>query len=90
MLVVTIVKSISVHYCFFFVLFVGVHFPPPEVQHGVSDEDCCGASEPLRTPQDVGWSAQGQQELSSPDHQGQYVLLILSFFLFSKGRLCIL
>ena len=51
--------------------FLGVHFPPPEVQHGVSDEDRSGASEPLWAPEDVGWSAQGQQELPSPNHQGQ-------------------
>lgn len=48
----------------------GVHFPAAQVQHRLSDEDCRGAGEPLGVAQNVGWSAQGQQELPAPHHQG--------------------
>lgn len=49
----------------------GSDFPALEVQHHICDQDCCGASQPLRAAQDAGRSAQGQQELSIPHHQGR-------------------
>lgn len=49
----------------------GSDFPALEVQHHICYQDCCGASQPLRAAQDAGRSAQGQQELSVPHHQGR-------------------
>ena len=48
----------------------GPHIPPPQVQHQLCDQDCCGAGQPVRAAQDVGWSEEDQQELSPHHHQG--------------------
>lgn len=49
----------------------GSDLPALEVQHHICYQDCCGAGQPLRAAQDAGRSAQGQQELSVPHHQGK-------------------
>ena len=49
----------------------GSHLPSTQVQHKLRDEDCRGASQPIRAAQDAGRTTQDQQELPSRHHKGQ-------------------
>lgn len=56
---------------FIFSLFtLGSDFQTTEVQHGVSYQDCSGASQPIRAAKNVGRTEEGQQELPLPHHKG--------------------
>lgn len=49
----------------------GSDFQTIKVQHRISDQNCCGACQPVRAPKDVGWSEEGQQKLSVTHHKGK-------------------
>ena len=49
----------------------GSDFQAAEIQHSISYKDCGGARQPIRATKNVGWTEEGQQELSVPHHKGK-------------------
>ncbi len=52
--------------------YAGSDIPTSQVQHSVSDKDCCGARESVRTAQDVGRSEESEQVVPPTGHQGEH------------------
>ena len=73
-------KESSIDFEYF--LFLGSHLPSLEVQHKLCHQDRSGTSQPLWAAQNVGWTAENQQKLSSCYHQGLYVDQPLLFWIY--------
>ena len=54
----------------------GAHISSIQVQHVVGAEDRRGARQPVRAAQDVGRTAEDQQELSTRHHQGADAVVV--------------